>query len=381
MTKTIYLDHAATTPMAPEAIEVMTNALTENYGNASSVHTLGKKNRVLIDYARQTMAKSIGADPREMIITSGGTESDNMALIKTAEAYADKGKHIITTTVEHPAVLNPLRYLESKGFDVTYLPVDEKGRITVEQVQEAIRPDTILVSIMYGNNEVGTIMPIQEIGALLAASDHEIIFHTDAVQAYGAVEIDVSELQVDLLSTSAHKMNGPKGMGFLYVRDGLKIPSMLLGGAQENARRAGTENIPAILAFEKAIELNMARQDKNNAHYQMLKQTFIEGLTEVDVDFTVNGDTEKSLPHILSVNIPAMRSDMLLIQMDLHGIAMSAGSACSAGAIEPSHVLVAMFGEEAEEIEHTVRFSFGASNTVEEIREVVSILKKITATK
>lgn len=381
MTKTIYLDHAATTPMAPEAIEVMTNALTENYGNASSVHTLGKKNRVLIDYARQTMAKSIGADPREMIITSGGTESDNMALIKTAEAYADKGKHIITTTVEHPAVLNPLRYLESKGFDVTYLPVDEKGRITVEQVQEAIRPDTILVSIMYGNNEVGTIMPIQEIGALLAASDHEIIFHTDAVQAYGAVEIDVSELQVDLLSTSAHKMNGPKGMGFLYVRDGLKIPSMLLGGAQENARRAGTENIPAILAFEKAIELNMARQDKNNAHYQMLKQTFIEGLTEVDVDFTVNGDTEKSLPHILSVNIPAMRSDMLLIQMDLHGIAMSAGSACSAGAIEPSHVLVAMFGEEAEEIEHTVRFSFGASNTVEEIREVVAILKKITATK
>lgn len=367
--------------MAPEAIEVMTNALTENYGNASSVHTLGKKNRVLIDYARQTMAKSIGADPREMIITSGGTESDNMALIKTAEAYADKGKHIITTTVEHPAVLNPLRYLESKGFDVTYLPVDEKGRITVEQVQEAIRPDTILVSIMYGNNEVGTIMPIQEIGALLAASDHEIIFHTDAVQAYGAVEIDVSELQVDLLSTSAHKMNGPKGMGFLYVRDGLKIPSMLLGGAQENARRAGTENIPAILAFEKAIELNMARQDKNNAHYQMLKQTFIEGLTEVDVDFTVNGDTEKSLPHILSVNIPAMRSDMLLIQMDLHGIAMSAGSACSAGAIEPSHVLVAMFGEEAEEIEHTVRFSFGASNTVEEIREVVAILKKITATK
>lgn len=381
MTNTIYLDHAATTPMAPEAIEVMTNALTENYGNASSVHTLGKKNRVLIDYARQTMAKSIGADPREMIITSGGTESDNMALIKTAEAYADKGKHIITTTVEHPAVLNPLRYLESKGFDVTYLPVDEKGRITVEQVQEAIRPDTILVSIMYGNNEVGTIMPIQEIGALLAASDHEIIFHTDAVQAYGAVEIDVSELQVDLLSTSAHKMNGPKGMGFLYVRDGLKIPSMLLGGAQENARRAGTENIPAILAFEKAIELNMARQDKNNAHYQMLKQTFIEGLTEVDVDFTVNGDTEKSLPHILSVNIPAMRSDMLLIQMDLHGIAMSAGSACSAGAIEPSHVLVAMFGEEAEEIEHTVRFSFGASNTVEEIREVVAILKKITATK
>lgn len=381
MTKIIYLDHAATTPMAPEAIEVMTNALTENYGNASSVHTLGKKNRVLIDYARQTMAKSIGADPREMIITSGGTESDNMALIKTAEAYADKGKHIITTTVEHPAVLNPLRYLESKGFNVTYLPVDEKGRITVEQVQEAIRPDTILVSIMYGNNEVGTIMPIQEIGALLAASDHEIIFHTDAVQAYGAVEIDVSELQVDLLSTSAHKMNGPKGMGFLYVRDGLKIPSMLLGGAQENARRAGTENIPAILAFEKAIELNMARQDKNNAHYQMLKQTFIEGLTEVDVDFTVNGDTEKSLPHILSVNIPAMRSDMLLIQLDLHGIAMSAGSACSAGAIEPSHVLVAMFGEEAEEIEHTVRFSFGASNTVEEIREVVAILKKITATK
>lgn len=378
MKDTIYLDHAATTPMAPEAIEVMTQALTENYGNASSVHQLGKKNRVLIDYARETMAKSIGADPIEIVITSGGTESDNMALIKTAEYYADQGKHIISTNVEHPAVLNPLSYLESKGFEVTYLPVDEKGRITLEQVKEAIRPDTILVSVMYGNNEVGTIMPIQEIGEYIDTLEQTIAFHTDAVQAYGVVPLDVEELKVDLLSVSAHKMHGPKGIGFLYVREGLSIPNLLLGGGQENERRAGTENIPAILGFEQAIKLSEAHLAENEQYLADLKQKFIQLLADSEVEYSINGDLDHSLPHILSLNFPALRSDLMLIQMDLRGVAMSAGSACSAGTIEPSHVLVAMFGEEANEIDHTVRFSLGIENTEEEIEKVVALLEDIT---
>ena len=378
VTNTIYLDHAATTPMAPEVIEVMTTALTNNYGNASSIHTLGKKNRVLVDYARQTMAQSIGAHAREIIITSGGTEGDNMALLKTAEHYADKVNHIITTVIEHPAVLNPLRYLETKGFEVTYLPVNDKGQVTLEQVKDAIRPETILISMMHANNEVGTIMPIQAVGEYLESLDQEIAFHTDAVQAYGTVSLDVNELRVDLLSVSAHKMNGPKGIGFLYVREGLNIPSLLLGGAQENEHRAGTENIPAILAFEKAIQLNIEKREKNYERLSNLKTSFIEGLNHLNIEYAINGDIEKSLPHILNVYFPSVRSDMLLIKMDLNGVAISAGSACSAGSIEPSHVLVAMYGEEAEEINHSVRFSFGLGNTEAEIEQVVELLAKFT---
>ena len=378
VTNTIYLDHAATTPMAPEVIEVMTTALTNNYGNASSIHTLGKKNRVLVDYARQTMAQSIGAHAREIIITSGGTEGDNMALLKTAEHYADKGNHIITTVIEHPAVLNPLRYLETKGFEVTYLPVNDKGQVTLEQVKDAIRPETILISMMHANNEVGTVMPIQAVGEYLESLDQEIAFHTDAVQAYGTVSLDVDELKVDLLSVSAHKMNGPKGIGFLYVREGLNIPSLLLGGAQENEHRAGTENIPAILAFEKAIQLNIEKREENYERLSNLKTSFIEGLNHFNIEYAINGDIEKSLPHILNVYFPSVRSDMLLIKMDLNGVAISAGSACSAGSIEPSHVLVAMYGEEAEEINHSVRFSFGLGNTEAEIEQVVELLAKFT---
>lgn len=378
MKEIIYLDHAATTPMAQEVIDVMTQALNDNYGNASSIHQLGKKNRVLIDHARQTMAESIGAKATEMIITSGGTESDNTAILKTAERFADRGKHIITTQIEHPAVLNPMEYLETKGFEVTYLPVDEKGRITVEQVKEAIRPDTILISIMYGNNEVGSILPIQKIGAYLKELDQNIIFHTDAVQAYGTMELDVEALNVDLLSVSAHKMNGPKGIGFLYVRDGINIPSLLLGGDQENKHRAGTENIPAILAFQKAIEIHQENKEKYYDHLMNLKKKFIQLMDEAEIEYSVNGDIEHSLPHVLSLCIPAVRSDMLLIQMDLRGVALSAGSACTAGTIEPSHVLTAMFGEDAVEIDHTIRFSFGVGTTMTEIEKTVEILKEVT---
>lgn len=377
MKDTIYLDHAATTPMAPEVIEVMTNALKDNFGNASSIHRLGKKNRVLIDYARQTMAKSIGAEPNEIIITSGGTESDNMAILKTAERFSNRGKHIITTSIEHPAVLEPMKYLETKGFDVTYLPVNEKGEITTKQVKEAIRPDTILVSVMYANNEVGSILPIQEIGVLLKEMDQKIVFHTDAVQAFGTYSLDVNELNIDLLSVSSHKINGPKGIGFLYVREGLNIPNLILGGAQENEHRAGTENVPAILAFEKAIELHQENIEANYTHLRGLKEAFVQLLEDEGIDYSLNGDLKKSLPHVLSISLPAVRSDMLLIQMDLRGVALSAGSACSAGTIEPSHVLTAMFGEDAEEIEHTVRFSFGIETTYEEIKKTVKILGEV----
>jgi len=379
LTDTIYLDHAATTPMAPEVIDVMTEALKENYGNASSIHALGKKNRVQINYARQTMADSIGADPLEIVITSGGTESDNMALLKTAEHYANHGKHIISTEIEHHAVLNTLKYLETKGFEVTYLPVDEKGQITAQQVKEAIRPDTTLVSVMYGNNEVGTILPIKDIGEYIDSLDQTIAFHTDAVQAYGVEPLDVNDLKVDLLSVSAHKMNGPKGIGFLYIRDGLNIPNLLMGGDQENERRAGTENIPAILAFEKAIQLNQEKFSQNRKKLLALKEHFMELLEESAIDYSLNGDIENSLPHVLSITLPAMTSDLLLIQMDLRGIAMSAGSACTAGTVEPSHVLTGMFGEAALEVDHTVRFSFGLDNTLEEVEQVVDILKDITS--
>ncbi len=378
MKETIYLDHAATTPMAPEVIEVMTKALSENFGNASSIHHLGKKNKVLIDHSRQTMADSIQADPLEIIITSGGTESDNMAILKTAELFQQNGKHIITTAIEHPAVMNPMKYLEKKGFEVTYLPVDQFGKISVEQVKEAIRPDTILISMMFGNNEVGSLMPVQEVGAYLKELEQPIVFHTDAVQAYGTIDLNVDELNVDLLSVSAHKMNGPKGIGFLYARKGLNLPSMLLGGDQENKHRAGTENIPAILAFEQAIKLHAENKQANVEHLQSLKKFLVERLNDLEVEFSVNGHLEDALPHVLSLMIPAVRSDMLLIQMDLRGVALSAGSACTAGTIEPSHVLLAMFGEDAMEIDHTIRLSFGVGTTKEELEKVAIMLAEIT---
>lgn len=362
--------------MADEVIEVMTQALKENFGNASSIHQLGKKNRVLIEQARKVMGESIGASGQEIIMTSGGTESDNMALIKTAEAYAHQGKHIISTEIEHPAVLNPLKLLEEKGFEVSYLSPNEKGQITVDQIRQAIRPDTILISIIYVNNELGAIQPIAEIGEYLQTLDQKIYFHTDAVQAYGILPIDVEHLKVDLLSVSAHKMKGPKGIGFLYVRQEVKIKSLILGGAQENGRRAGTENIPAILGFEKAIKLNQANQETYYEHLQRVKNSLIEGLEASNIDYSINGTIDEAAPHILSISFPAVRSDLLLIQLDLNGVAVSAGSACSAGSLEASHVLKSIYGEDAAEVKHTIRFSFGSENTVQEIQRVVHLLEK-----
>lgn len=372
----IYLDHAASTPAANEVIEIMAQTLKENYGNASSLHQQGKKNRALIEQSREMMAKSISASSQEIIITSGGTESNNMALIKTAEAYTDKGKHIISTTIEHNAVLKPLKYLEEKGFEVSYLPANKQGQITLEQVQEAIRPDTIMISIIYANNELGSIQPIKEIGEYLESLDRKIYFHTDGVQAYGVLDINVDELKVDLLSVSAHKMNGPQGIGFLYVRQGLNTSSLILGGSQENNRRAGTENTTAILGFKKAIELNLADKQSHYNHLLELKNAFIEGLKTSKIKYSINGTVEEAVPHVLSISFPNVQSEMLLIQLDLNGIAVSAGSACSAGSLEPSHVLTSVYGEEASEVTHTIRFSFGTENTLEEIDVVVGLLEK-----
>ena len=372
----IYLDHAASTPVTNEVIELMTQTLKENYSNASSIHQLGKKNRALIEQAREIMGESIGAHSQEIIITSGGTESNNMALIKTAEAYADKGRHIISTTIEHNAVLEPLKYLEKKGFEVSYLQANKQGQITLAQIQEAIRPDTILISVIYANNELGSIQPIKAIGEYLDSLEQEIYFHTDAVQAYGVLDIDVDKLKVDLLSVSAHKMNGPKGVGFLYARQGLKIPSLILGGSQENSHRAGTENIPAILGFKKAIELNLVDKQARYNHLLELKNTFIERLKVSEIKYSINGTIEEAVPHVLSLSFPDVRSEMLLIQLDLNGVAVSAGSACSAGSLEASHVLSSVYGKDATEVTHTIRFSFGLGNTVEEINTVIDLLEK-----
>lgn len=374
MEKRIYLDHAATSPMHPEAAKAMSDALLHTYGNASSIHHIGRESRGYLDEARHTFAKSIGAKSSEIVLTSGGTESDNMAILKTAEVSQDKGKHIITTNVEHQAVMQPMTYLKAQGYDVTYLPVNEEGVITAEQVKEALREETILVSIMYGNNEVGSIMPVKEIGELL--ENHQAIFHTDAVQAYGSQDIEVNQLHVDLLSVSSHKINGPKGIGFLYVREGLSLPSLILGGEQETKRRAGTENIPAVIGFQKAVEKMLEEKEIRAAQYQGFKKRIAEGLKEKNVDVKVNGKLESTLPHVLSLHLPGVSSEKLLIQLDLAGIALSAGSACTAGNIDPSHVLVAMFGEDAPEISETIRLSFGLGNTEDEIERTVDEITK-----
>lgn len=371
MSETVYLDHAATTPMHPEVIEVMTETMKRNYGNASSIHQIGRESRGMIEEARRTFAESIHASPQEIVITSGGTESDNMAVLKTAEKFKDKGKHIITTAVEHPAVLQPMQYLEEAGFDITYLPVNSEGEVTALQVKEALREDTILVSVMYGNNEIGSLMPIKEIGRYLKETAPEVVFHTDAVQAYGTVDIDVRDENIDLLSVSAHKINGPKGIGFLYINDALTIPRLIMGGEQENNKRAGTENTPAIAGFKKAVELRMASKQDLRDSYSYFKKLFVNKLEETGIDFQVNGTMEKSLPHILSVHLKGVPSDKLLIHLDLAQIAVSTGSACSAGNVDPSHVLIALYNETHPAVDETIRVSFGLGVTEESIIETV----------
>jgi cysteine desulfurase len=377
----IYLDHAATTPMHPRVIEKMMEVMNHNFGNPSSIHSFGREARHYIDLARETLAKSIGAKENEIVFTSGGTEADNMALFGVAESYQHKGKHIITTQVEHHAVLHACQRLEKMGYEVTYLPVDKKGIVSINDLSEALRTDTILVSIMYGNNEVGSIQPIKEIGELL--KPHQALFHTDAVQAYGIEDIDVNELNVDLLSVSAHKINGPKGTGFLYVRDKVKLVPRAYGGEQERKRRAGTENVAAIVGFQTAVQIATEERLSNREKYQGFKKTFIDHLNKQNVDFSINGLLEHSLPHVLNLSFPGTNVEAMLVNLDLAGIAVSSGSACTAGSIEPSHVLVAMFGKESDVLINSIRFSFGFTTTEDQIiktadetARIVSRLKK-----
>lgn len=379
MNSYIYLDHAATSPMNGQVIEAMTTAMQEVFGNASSIHKAGREARKYLDDARELLAKSIGAQAGEIIFTSGGTEADNMAILGTVYARAKEGKHIITTQVEHHAVLHTCEKLERDGFEVTYLPVDQRGRVAVEDVQKALREDTILVTIMYGNNEVGTIQPIAEIGELLR--EHPATFHTDAVQAYGLERTDVNELQVDLLSVSAHKINGPKGVGFLYQKSGTPLASYALGGAQEKKRRAGTENIPAIIAFATAVQVANELREEKRSLYNHFKQIMLAVFSQQKLAFHVNGDEVHSLPHVLNISFAGMEVESFLVNLDMAGIYVSSGSACTAGSIDPSHVLVAMFGQSAEELRNSIRFSFGQGLTEKDIRDAAEktaqIVKKL----
>lgn len=374
----IYLDNAGTTPMDPAVIETMMEMMQNVFGNASATNSFGRKAHSILEQSRQKIAASINAkDPNEIIFTSGGTESDNTAIIQTALKRRDEGRHLITTMIEHEAVLKPMAYLEENGYEVTYLPVDENGVISLDELKQALRPDTILVSIMTGNNEVGSHMPITEIGAIVAKSN--AWFHTDAVQAYGILDIDVKRDHIDLMSTSAHKLNGPKQMGFLYEREGLDLAPYLRGGDQEMKRRAGTENIPAIAAFAKAIELEQNARAELTARYQGFKRQLVDKLVENGVVVKVNGKMgADELPQIINLWFEGCPSDAMLTNLDLAGIAAAAGSACTAGSLEPSHVLAAMYGKDQARVSQSLRFSFGRYNTAAEIDELVAQLTKIS---
>ncbi|MGX2960580.1 cysteine desulfurase family protein [Peribacillus sp. JNUCC 23] len=377
--KNVYLDHAATSPMHPRVIDRMMAVMKDEYGNPSSIHSYGRASRHVLDESRAMMARSIGALSNEIIFTSGGTESDNTALIGIARAYQHQGKHIITTEIEHHAVLHTCQFLEKSGFEVTYLPVNEEGLVSVEELRLALRDDTILVSIMFGNNEVGTIQPIQQIGELL--QNHPAFFHTDAVQAYGLVKIDVNELHVDLLSVSAHKINGPKGIGFLYIRDGIKHQPHLYGGEQERKRRAGTESVPAIAGFAEAVTIAQSTIVEKNELYVSYKKVILDIFNDAGVNYIVNGSSESSLPHVLNISFPGTNVESMLVNLDLAGIAVSSGSACTAGSIDPSHVLVSMFDKDSERTKNSIRFSFGLNNSEQDVRqaayETVKIINRL----
>lgn len=372
----IYLDHAATTPMHPLVIEQMTVEMTTTFGNPSSIHRFGREAHSKLEAARQVIADSLKVGVNEIIFNSGGTEGDNTALIETAFLKKESGRHIITSVVEHPAVLKTMTYLEEQGFEVTYLPVDATGQISIEEFQQSLREDTILVSIMYGNNEVGTLLPIQEIGALL--KNHPAVFHTDAVQAYGLEIIHPKEFGIDLLSISAHKINGPKGVGFLYQSETVPLAPLIHGGAQEAKRRAGTENLAGIAGLAKAVEL-LSPEEKGSRKekYQLFQKTILEALAKAGINYQVNGCLENKLAHILNLWLPEVASELLLMNLDLQGIAVSTGSACSAGTVKPSIILEAMYGKQHPAAKESIRISFGLNNSIEEIQKFTEVLIQI----
>ena len=372
----IYLDNAATTRVRPEVAEAVLPAMTEVYGNASSVHSFGREAKKAMERARAQVAAAIGAKKEEIYFTAGGSESDNWAIKGAAHALRKKGMHILTTAIEHHAVLHTCRALEKEGFEVTYLPVDEYGLVTAAQVEAALRPDTILVTVMGANNEIGTIEPIEEIGAVCKA--HNVLFHTDAVQAVGHMPLDVNAMHIDMLSLSGHKFYAPKGVGALYLRTGVRIENLIEGGAQERNRRAGTENVPGIVGMGKAIELITAEMDEENARISALRDRLIAGILEKIPESRLNGHPTKRLPGNVNVSIRYIEGEALLLSLDMAGIAGSSGSACTSGSLDPSHVLLAI-GLPHEIAHGSLRLTIGRDNTQEEIDRVLEELPKIVA--
>ena len=374
MDKIIYLDNAATTKTAKEAVDAMLPFFTEHYGNASSIYSLGAESKKAMTQAREIIAESFGATPAEIYFTAGGSESDNWALVATAEAYASKGKHIITSRIEHHAILHTCDYLKTRGYEITYVDVDENGVIKLDELKKAIRPDTILISVMFANNEIGTIQPIKEIGEI--AKEHGILFHTDAVQAYGHVPINVDEDHIDMLSTSGHKINGPKGIGFLYIRKGIKIRSFVHGGQQERSRRAGTENIPGIVGYGAAVKRAFESLTERMKKETELRDYLIERIEKEIPYCRLNGDRVKRLPNNVNFSFQFIEGESLLIMLDMKGICASSGSACTSGSLDPSHVLLAI-GLPHEIAHGSLRLTLSEENTKEEIDYVVDSIKEI----
>lgn len=382
MKTNIYLDNAATTRTAQEVVDAMIPYFTENYGNPSSIYEMGQRSKEAITKARGQIADVLGAKAEEIYFTAGGSEADNWALKATFEAYKTKGNHIITTKIEHHAVLHTCEYLEKQGAKITYLDVDENGIVKTEDLEKAITPETILISIMFANNEIGSIQPIKEIGMI--AREHNILFHTDGVQAFGQVPIDVDEMNIDMLSSSGHKINGPKGIGFLYIRKGVKIRSFVHGGAQERKRRAGTENVPAIVGYGTAAERAFRTMEERTDKERKLRDYFIGRILEEIPYVRLNGDAVKRLPNNVNVSFRFIEGESLLIMLDMKGIAASSGSACTSGSLDPSHVLLAI-GLPHEIAHGSLRMTLGEETTKEEldytleqIKEIVSRLRELS---
>lgn len=378
MFRRIYLDNSATTPVDKEVVETMLPFLTEKFGNASSIHFFGQEARAAVDKARHQVAEILNARPNEIIFTSGGTEANNLAVRGLVESNRKYGRHIITSQIEHSAVKNVCQDLEKRGFEVTYLPVYDEGIVRVEDVRGAIRDDTILITIMTANNEIGTIQPVEEIGKLireLRAGGKKIWFHTDAVQAIGRIKTDVEEIGCDLLSLSAHKLYAPKGVGALYVRRGVRLQSQNIGGHQERERRGGTESVAHIVAFGKACELARENLRERNDYVRKLRDRFEQGVAERITDLVFNGSREKRLPHLSNISFRFIEGEGLLINLDMQGVAVSTGSACSSGSLEPSPVIRAL-GSTDELARGAIRFSFGKDNTAEEVEYVLETLPR-----
>ncbi len=376
MSRFVYLDNAATTSTKKEVVDAMYPFFTENFGNPSSVYDFAAKNKKAVNDSRQTIADALHADVRDIYFTAGGSESDNWALIATAEAYENKGKHIITSKIEHHAILHTCDYLESRGFEITYIDVDENGILKLDELKKAIRPDTILISVMFANNEIGTIQPIKEIGEI--AKDHGILFHTDAVQAFGQIPINVDELHIDMLSASGHKLHGPKGIGFLYIRKGLKLRSFIHGGAQERKRRAGTENVPGIVGLGKAVSIAVETMDERIKHETEVRDYMIEKIKKTIPYCRLNGDHTKRLPNNVNFSFQFVEGESLLIMLDMEGICASSGSACTSGSLDPSHVLLAI-GLPHEIAHGSLRMTLSEETTIEDADYVIDKLQGIVA--